>query len=104
MKQQPNLERLTDRYLDGSIAAAEMEILNEGLSADVDARRKFVELLNLDSALGAAAAGWGSEPDGPARAIEMPRSFFVERAPTRWLVVAASIALLSQRFRSGHRP
>ncbi len=54
----PELESLTHRYLDGSISAAEMARFNHLLSESAEARREFVELLNLDSAVAASAAGW----------------------------------------------
>ena len=54
----PELESLTHRYLDGSISAEEMARLNRFLDANAEGRREFVELLNLDSAVAASAAGW----------------------------------------------
>lgn len=54
----PELESLTHRYLDGSISAEEMARLNHLLSESAEARCEFVELLNLDSAVAASAAGW----------------------------------------------
>ena len=52
------LETLTQRYLDGTITVEEMASFNGMLLADEKARREFTELLNLDSALAATAAGW----------------------------------------------
>lgn len=54
----PELESLMQRYLDGSISADEMARLNCFLDESAEARREFVELLNLDSAVAASAAGW----------------------------------------------
>ena len=54
----PELESLMQRYLDGSISADEMARLNCFLNESTEARREFVELLNLDSAVAASAAGW----------------------------------------------
>jgi anti-sigma factor RsiW len=45
-------------YLDGTITAPQMRQLNAILLDDADARRQFAEVLNLDSALAAMAAGW----------------------------------------------
>ena len=52
------LESLTHRYLDSSISAEEMARLNRLLDESAEARREFVELLNIDSAVAASAAGW----------------------------------------------
>lgn len=54
----PELESLTHRYLDGSVSAEEMARLNHLLCESAEARREFVELVNLDSAVAASAAGW----------------------------------------------
>ncbi|MBI5759889.1 MAG: hypothetical protein HZA46_15330 [Planctomycetales bacterium] len=54
------LEILCQRSLDGTLTAEEMARLNARLRTDAEARREFAELLNLDSAL-AAAAGWMPE-------------------------------------------
>lgn len=51
------LDTLIDAYLDGSISAPDMRRLNQQLNQDVEARRAFTEMLNLDSALAALAAG-----------------------------------------------
>lgn len=56
-----NIEGLIQRYLDGAISAQEMRQLNGALMADRDHRRTFSEMLNFDSALAAAAAGWVPE-------------------------------------------
>lgn len=61
------LESLTQRYLDGSISADEMARLNHLLSESAEARREFVELLNLDSAVAASAAGW----ERPEKAVSL---------------------------------
>jgi hypothetical protein len=53
-------ETVVDRYLDGTISADEMAELNARLDADGDARREFAQLLNVDSALAAIAAGEGA--------------------------------------------
>lgn len=83
------LEQLTQRYLDGNLAADEARRLNALLSESKDARRTFSEALNLDSAIAAAAAGWeidGRTPGDPVPALA-PRVF-------RWLAVAACLGLL----------
>lgn len=69
----PELESLTHHYLDGSISAEEMARLNRFLDASAEGRREFVELLNLDSAVAAIAAGWerASQPSvvAPRRSV-----------------------------------
>lgn len=83
------LEPLVQRHLDGTITAPEMARLNALLSVDAEARRLFVELANLDSALAALAAGWAEEPATTAspRLLRFP-------APPVWLAAAACLALL----------
>lgn len=75
------LDTLIDAYLDGSISAADMERLNQRLKQDANARCAFTEMLNLDSALAALAAG-----HDPVRlATPVIRSF-------RWKSSAAALA------------
>ncbi len=50
-------DTLMQRYVDGGIQSDEMERLNALLRIDAEARREFAEILNVDSALAAAAAG-----------------------------------------------
>lgn len=82
------LETLTQRYLDSSITAGEMATLNALLIADEKARREFTELLNLDSALAAAAAGWTKQAAPPRKVLAFPKA-------ARWLAAAACVALLA---------
>jgi hypothetical protein len=58
------LETLTQRYLDGTISADEMARLNHSLNESAEARREFVQWLNVDSAVAASAAGW-ERPETP---------------------------------------
>jgi ferric-dicitrate binding protein FerR (iron transport regulator) len=81
------LDRLLDAYLDGTLSAAARAELNARLKHDADARREFVELLNLDSALAALAAGGLAETAPPPRQRRLA-------APTRWLAAAAGLVLL----------
>lgn len=88
------LEKLIDSYVDGSISAEGMEELNELLRDDAEARREFAELLNLDSALAAAAAGWdlekselGENAPAPDKAVNFP-------VAARWLAIAACMTLV----------
>lgn len=81
------LEALMNRYLDGEATAEEVARLNELLRADADARRKFSELANLDSALAAAAAGW-SAPVVSRRVVAFSSA-------GRWLAAAACFAILA---------
>lgn len=73
------LETLAQSYLDGSISVEEMIRLNTFLDESADARREFVELLNLDSAVAASAVGWerseavaGLGPEDSSAAILEP--------------------------------
>ena len=43
------------RYMDGTASAEDIQRLNARLRDDAVARRQFMELLNLDSALGAVS-------------------------------------------------
>ncbi len=57
MNHNKEFEQLVQQYMDGRIAEADIELLNERLGCDPNARKWFNELLNLDSALAAVAAG-----------------------------------------------
>jgi hypothetical protein len=83
------LETLIHRYLDGTISAEEMTTLNALLLADESARREFADLLNLDSALAATAAGWTKN------AAPAPRKVLAFPGAARWLAAAACVALLA---------
>ncbi len=80
--------KLIDAYLDGSITAPEMQQLNSLLLADADARREFAEILNVDSALAAMAAGWTKDEAPVIRQTKWRTSSL------RWIAAAASVALL----------
>ena len=81
-------EKLIHAYLDGSITAPEMQQLNALLLADADARREFAEILNVDSALAAMAAGWTKDEAPVVRQTKW------RTASPRWIAAAASVALL----------
>ena len=81
-------EKLIHAYLDGSITAPEMRQLNALLLADADARREFAEILNMDSALAAMAAGWTKDEAPVIRQTKW------RTASPRWIAAAASVALL----------
>lgn len=68
-----DFDLLCRRYLDGSIDAEGMTRLNGLLEADADARRRFAEQLNLDSALATQATGWRAEPATAPRPIPTAR-------------------------------
>ena len=89
-----DIESLIDAYLDGSITAPGMQKLNALLINDAEARRAFAEILNVDSALAAMAAGWNLDrEEAPmVRAASRPNRWFMG-AP-RWIAAAASVALL----------
>ncbi len=89
------LESLTHRYLDGSISAEEMARLNRFLDESAEARREFVELLNLDSAVAASAAGWErKQMEPPVKRSPAPTLIAFPTA-MRWLAAAACVALLA---------
>lgn len=91
MSADPGLETLIDRYLDGTITVEDMARLNARLLAAADARRAFAEMLNLDSAIAMAAAGWM-----PRTAAPRPASRRIAFPPApRWLAAAAGIALFA---------
>lgn len=89
------LEPLIHRYLDGSISAEDLGQLNARLRVDAEARREFAELLNLDSAIAATAAGWIPEKMPPRIAGTARRNFAAFPVAARWLAAAACIALLA---------
>lgn len=78
------LDTLIDAYLDGRISAPDMQRLNQRLNQDAEARRVFTEMLNLDSALAALAAGQGPVP------VKPPTPAF---RPFRWKTKTAVAAL-----------
>lgn len=78
------LDTLIDAYLDGRISAPDMQRLNQRLNQDVEARRVFTEMLNLDSALAALAAD-----QGPVQ-VKAPTPAF---RPFRWKNKPAVAAL-----------
>lgn len=80
--------KLIDAYLDGSLTAPEMQQLNALLLSDAEVRREFAEILNMDSALAAMAAGWTKDGAPAAR-----QTHWRARSP-RWIAAAASGALL----------
>jgi len=84
------LEVLIATYLDRSISAPQMQQLNALLLADAEARREFVELLNVDSALAALAADW-TPPQVAAKPLKPTRWL---TASPRWLAAAACLSLL----------
>ena len=58
MKDDSELETLTQAYIDGSLSGDAAERLNSILAGSEEARLRFSEALNLDSAIAATAAGW----------------------------------------------
>ncbi len=85
------LQALIDAYLDGSISASDMQQLNARLLSDAEARREFADVLNVDSALAAMAAGWALDQN-EAPVIRKT----VWRTPsTRWITVAAACVAFS---------
>ena len=93
MNSHDELEALIHRYLDGTINAEEMTRLNGRLRADAEARSEFAELVNLDSAIAAVAAGWVPENAEPRRTRLPPRKLIAFPAAARWLATAACLVL-----------
>lgn len=90
-------EHLMDAYLDGSISAPQMKELNALLRANADARREFAEMLNVDSALAAVAAGWRLGQEEPMVAKASARSMewrWGGRSVPRWIATAACLEFL----------
>ena len=87
-----DLEALVQCYMDGTITPEGMERLNTKLKADAKARREFAELLNLDSAIAATAAGW--MPEKPAVDTSNRRLLAFPPA-VRLLAAAACVALMA---------
>lgn len=91
MKTHPDLDALTEAYLDGTIGGQQAARLNALLADDADTRRAFAERLNLDSSIAAAAAGWMPEELAPATRHPHPARL---PAAGRWLALAACAAIL----------
>lgn len=92
-----DLPVLIDLYLDGTISASQMAELNALLRSDADARREFAEILNVDSALAAMAAGWAIEQEETLPPKPPARSIAWRSGPTsapRWIAAAACLAFL----------
>ena len=90
MKEDSELENLTQAYLDGTLASVEIERLNVILIDDEQARRSFAESLNLDSAIAATLGGWKLERQlNPVATMMAP-------APKwrHWFALAASLTFL----------
>jgi len=91
----PELESLTQRYLDGSLSAEEMSQLNRYLNDSSAARRDFVELLNLDSAVKASAAGWERQQMESPVKRSPSRTLTASPSARRWLAAAACLSFLA---------
>lgn len=76
MSDQPQLDQLVQDYLEGLATEAQVADLNRQLRTDPEARRRFRELLNLDSAIAAAVA-----TDAPSE--DVPPHAAVAEAPSR---------------------
>lgn len=88
-----DLEQLIDNYVDESISVEEMRRLNACLRDDAEARKKFADALNLDSALGAVAAAWDLESSVPSQRSQPSDSIINFPSPVRWLALAACLML-----------
>jgi hypothetical protein len=89
MKPTRELESLIQAYIDGVIDGDGSARLNSLLEADAEARRAFVERLNLDTMIAATAAGWIPQ------AASAPRQLST-RPNLGWvLAVAAGLAIVA---------
>ena len=97
------LESLMNRYMDGAISLKEAAELNTRLRADAQARRSFAEMLNLDSTIAAAAAGWRPEAMSCLPESRRPTKTVVLPFVLHWLAAAATILLGMGVFWWSHR-
>ena len=80
MKRDHKFEVLVQRYVDAQITDSEVLQLNQRLRGDAEARQRFIELMNLDSALVAAAVDSNLDMDN----VPVPPSVVCElREPQR---------------------
>lgn len=89
------LDPLVEAYLDGSITAPQLQRLNAVLLEDAESRRHFVEVLNVDSALAALAAGWTLEQEAPRAVRPQDRGAKRHHRPSAWIAAAAACVMLS---------
>lgn len=109
-----NMDRL-NRYLDGNASAEDVEQLNARLREGADARKQFIELLNLDSALeavsessliddltlgnsgaiGSLAASADSVRSEPVHSTADSSADSSGRLPMGWLIAAAACIALA---------
>ncbi|SFI29471.1 LamG-like jellyroll fold domain-containing protein [Planctomicrobium piriforme] len=92
----PNYEfqDLVQRYAEGRASTAEVEQLGDRLRQSADARRQFVSLMNLDTALESIAAEWivDHPPAGPKLPITPRRRVLIRK---RYLIaIVACLVLL----------
>lgn len=95
MKQNNEFKQLVQRYIDGHVTSSELELLNERLGHDPDARRWFNELLNLDSALAEIAVDQVSFDE---RQVTLENCELKTQRPAAiWMltIVASAILLVS---------
>lgn len=95
MSQPADFESLIHGYLDGTLTREELGQLNTILRTDVNARREFADFMNLDSAIAATAAGWGTtKTDSRSIPVE-PRKLIAFPKTVLWLAAAACVTLLA---------
>jgi hypothetical protein len=91
-----DLEFLINRYIDQTASKDEVAILNELLRLDVQARRIFVEHLNLDSALAEFAAGLpGKQAAVDDILVLNQRALFSNAFAYSLIALASAIALVT---------
>jgi anti-sigma factor RsiW len=86
-------ERLVQRYVDGLATVDEVAQLNDRLRVDAAARTRFAELLNLDSALAAVAAGYPLDDAAAAAPTVVPPRRETSWSPARLVALAACLAI-----------
>ena len=84
------------RYVNGQADAAEAAALQAALAADAELRALYLDYMNLDVALGAAAEAATMAENGAGGTATLPRSPAQSSPHTwRWLAAAACAALLA---------
>lgn len=92
------------RYVSGQSSEEEASALHEALAEDAELRALYLDYINLDVALGAAAAAAITEiAAGPAGSRARPFPLFSSH-PWRWIAATAACAVLVVlRMPPGHR-
>ncbi|MBI4658376.1 MAG: hypothetical protein HY735_05955 [Verrucomicrobia bacterium] len=83
------------RYVNGQSSAEEATALHEALNAEAELRALYLDYMNLDVALGAAAEAATITEIEVGQANSFPRPFaLLSSHPWRWVAAAAACAVL----------